>query len=332
FHPPEREDEFDAVTTVTNGLCRERYITRENADTIVRLLSPRQEVQAFPILSSPARRKTPPPISKQIVTRSRSTKEERLEYLTVLFNLDVEPATHIADNATLEQLEEMQSEMKNMLGENYFLKMVTINPAILLYPAENVFTKYHRTLSLVVGRIKRNGDREILEQRFGVESNLERYVSLEKLTQLKQELLATTGEYAPAPMQTEAVFDLEEYKDKLLMKAEMNVPVVRAYTHGKTALFKGEYYIPREYFRKNATGKVPANILDNNWEDVFDEMVRLKAITKKPKDASPLYRLNPHINEIINPYLREYMRVTLYAAQIIAQEEKITPQFQQSQL
>ncbi|MDO8656573.1 MAG: hypothetical protein Q7K45_05005, partial [Nanoarchaeota archaeon] len=31
FHPPEREDEFETVTTVTNGLCRERYITRENA-------------------------------------------------------------------------------------------------------------------------------------------------------------------------------------------------------------------------------------------------------------------------------------------------------------
>jgi hypothetical protein len=171
-----------------------------------------------------------------------------------------------------------------------------------------------------------NGNRkQDLEKRFGLTHHLHRYASLEELLKLKQELFTELGLHTLLPLPPGGRnFDLEDYKDRLLTRAGLDIDLVRGFTEGKTAHFKGEAYMPAEYFRKNAAGKVRSAKFFTLWQETFDKLVRCGAISRKHK-ANPLYRLNPHVDEITNPYLREYMRVTLYKKQILAQEGKITP-------
>ena len=211
FHPPEREDEFGAVTTVTNGLCREKYITRDNADTIIRLLSPRQEVQDLPIRPSSARGRTPAPVPEQIVTRSKSTKEERLEYITAVLKLPREKAQTYADHITLQQLNELHQGMNDTLGDEYARKIIQANPGVVLYPSENLFTKYLTTLQVVQGRIRSNGDKEELEEKFGIKNNVLKYASLEQLLELKRQLFQETGQYHPTTLDESPPEDFQVY-------------------------------------------------------------------------------------------------------------------------
>ena len=248
-----------------------------------------------------------------------------MEYLTALFRLSLEVAQRYAGQITLSQLDELHERLKEVVG-NQAVALVNRNPVILTYQTESKFTKYITTLNLVTERIKRNGSKGVdLTAKYGVENNLERYADLEQLLALKRELFTELGEYVspetPSPQQK---FEIEAYKSKLLQRAGLEESIVRAFTEGKTSQFKGEAYIPKEYFRKNAIGKVDASTLSQHFEDTFQHMIKTKAITRKHK-ATPLYRLNPHLNKVTDPFLREYMRVTLYYDQILAQEGEIKP-------
>ena len=48
-------------------------------------------------------------------------------------------------------------------------------------------------------------------------------------------------------------------------------------------------------------------------------------MVKQP--TGPVYSLNPSIEDITDPYLREYMRITLHGDAIVAREGRINPQF-----
>ncbi len=198
FRPPEREEkEFQAVVSVTEGLCRERYITRENADTIIRLLSSEKKEETFPARPLPARGRTPAPVSEQTSRRNqdRSTQEERMEYLTMVLRLPREKAQLYVDKVTLLQLDELHQGMNDAVGAEYAGKLIQANPGMILYPSENLLTKYLTTLQVVRGRIRSNGDKEELERKFGLENNVERYANLEQLLELKRQLFQETGKY-----------------------------------------------------------------------------------------------------------------------------------------
>ena len=197
FHPPQKgEERFESLIAVTEGLCRERHITRENADTIVRLLSPRPERQTLPARTSPARGRTPAPKkSTYEPNHPASTADEVREYLSVVLRLPKETADSYADKVTLLQLCEFHQGLYGAVGAENAQKLIQHNPGLVLYPSENIFTKYLTTLQVVQGRIRSNGDQEKLGQEFGLGSNVEKYASLEQLLELKRKLFQGTGNY-----------------------------------------------------------------------------------------------------------------------------------------
>lgn len=344
FHPPEREEEFERVKKVIYGLQRRKYITLQNAETLIRLLAPctqRIMVPGRQLSSKPPREEATPareatlaierkerkPAEESAPLPAFSTHQDRVEYLTLLLNRSDEMVQRYAHELSLKQLEDVHERLRETVGEEYAVQLLQANPAILGYVGEKLFSKYLKTLREVQERIRRNGSKDDVAGRFGLEKNRERYAHLEQLLELKRELFAATGSYAQvekAQKGPQKEFDLEEYKNRLLARAGLDIDIVRGFTEGKTAHFKGEMYMPAEYFRKNAAGKVEPAKFSAHWEEVFDEMVRLGAIVRKPK-GNPLYRLNPHFGEITNKYLQEYMRLTLHAGQILAQDGRITP-------
>ena len=326
FHYPQREDELDRLQSVLTGLRRKNYLTAENVQTIAGLLTRTLLVptaaksETFPVTSR-VRGKTPPPVEE--AAAERWTTPEKMDYLTIVFQLSTAVAKQYAERVSLHDIEELREKLFNLVGEDYARRLLQTNPAILLYSEEALLTKYLTTLTVVQQRLKHKNGQD-LEAKFGIHVSFERYTSLEKILELKREVCRTTGLYT-VPTAAEEEFDVEEYKVRLLVKANLDGGIVWALTHGKNAMFKGEAYMPAEYFRKNAHGKVSDQDLSEKFGETFEAMVRLGAITKKPKNTSPLYRLNPHFSKISNQYLREYMRLTLYAAQIMAQEGCITP-------
>lgn len=351
YHFPEWEQDIQRVTKVITELKKKKYISSQNASTLLQLLFPeRRSVLGVskPVKALPKQRAEPlhhpeetartgngeAVTAKTEITGggenvcfpSEEQRRERNEYMAVLFGLGDSVAKNYLEKVTVEQLDDLHRALKEVVGEENISLLTQYNPDILLYPAENRWGRYLRTLTVVLGRIRKNGSSGIdLEERFGLKNNVERYADLEKLLELKAELFRSSGAYAEvAAPADEKEFDLEQYKDRLLQKAGLDSEMVRAFTEGKSSHFKGENYFAEEYFRKNAHGKVSYQKLGRLFRPVFEEMVRQQAITRKHK-ANPLYRLNPHTDEITNPYLREYMRVTLYKDQILAQEGQITP-------
>ena len=341
FSYPDEMEQRGRLQKIMDVLSRKKYLPRETAKTLLQLLTfqgptigtapPPLSSRAAPAaaLLSPTPVLPPSPTllpSIPLPAPSPSPRQEIIEYLTVMFELPLEVAENYAGIISLEQLEEFHEHLDKIVGEVYGLRLVQQNPEILAYPFQNLHREYLRALKLVQKEIGINGNRrQDLEKRFGLEQHLDRYTSLEELLKLKQELFTELGLHTASPSPSGGQdFNLEQYKDRLLTRAGLDIGLVRGFTEGKTAHFKGQAYMPAEYFRKNAAGKVEPASFSALWQQTFDELVRCGAISRKHK-ANPLYRLNPHVDEITNPYLREYMRVTLYKKQILAQEGKITP-------
>ncbi len=276
FHPPEQEEEFSTVATVTEGLCREKYITRENADTIMRLLSPRKEVQVFPIQFPPARRKTPAPVplpAEPIFTVS--TPEESLEYLTVVLRLPREAAQSYADQVTLQQLREFQQGINDAVGEEYAGKLVQANPSLVLYPSENLFTKYLTTLQVVQGRIRSNGDMEKLEREFGLESNVDKYASLEQLLELKRKLFQETAKYHTAAPPENPVEDFKVYVSRYAILQKIPVMEQRLDSlikQGEFTVGRKEHWGERSRKTGGARGRNILTILRTELNHLFTDL------------------------------------------------------------
>ncbi|HLC70378.1 MAG TPA: hypothetical protein VJI32_00080 [Candidatus Nanoarchaeia archaeon] len=219
FRLPDQEGEkFKAVKIVTDGLYREKYITRKNTDTIIRLLSSRQEVQAFPARPPPAKAKTPvlstriagdnlPPQDNQNPDQLREINE----YLTVVLGLSEGTAQSYLRKVNLEQLNQFHQQMKETVGDEYTCRLVQINPDLVLYPSQNMMTKYLTTLQLVQGRIRSKGGGEKVETEFGLESNVKEYASLEQLLVLKRRLFQGTGDYHATTSGETAAQDFQIY-------------------------------------------------------------------------------------------------------------------------
>ncbi len=241
FHPPEREEELSAVATVTEGLCREKYITRENADTIIKLLSSEKNGEAFPVRHLPARGKTPAPVPEQTImgNEDKSTREERMEYLTMVLRLPPETAQSYANQVTLRQLDELHQGMNDAVGDEYTFKIIQANPRVIMYPSGNLLTKYLTTLQVVQGRIRSNGDKEELERKFGLENNVERYASLEQLLELKRQLFQETGKYHTAVPAENTADDFSVYVSRYALLQKIPVMEQRL----DSLIEKGEFTV-----------------------------------------------------------------------------------------
>lgn len=198
FYLPEREEDIQRLRTVTEVLRREKYVSRDQAEAIVQLLFPPEKVSAFSIQTPSARLKTPAPVPLLAEHKfTASTPEESLEYLTVVLRLPRETAQSYANQVTLQQLNELHQGMNDAVGDEYTFKIIQANPDVIMYPSENLLTKYLTTLQVVQRRIKSNGDTEKLEQEFGLENNVQKYADLEQLLELKRQLFQETGKYQP---------------------------------------------------------------------------------------------------------------------------------------
>lgn len=323
---PFLKEQKERLRAAVEGFRREKYLTSLNQRTLMELLFTEEATVIQQPASLPRREEQAQrPSSPEAPPGEESSPEGCKAYLLREFLLNEDTADNYAARVRLQEAEMLHRELERVVGEEYAILLINDHPDILLYPAEGILNKYVSTIQRVLKEVKRgNRNGKSPEEELGMEKNLSQYSCLENVLALKQRLCAGKQVSESATSGGETAFDLEGYKDQLLQKAGLDLDIVRAFTEGKTALFKGEFYVPQEYFRKNAIGKVERQKLDLLGESVFNRMVRAKAITRKHK-ANPVYRLNPHLQEITNFYLREYMRVTLYHDQIVAQEGEIKP-------
>ncbi len=212
FHLPEKEEDIDMLRTVTEVLRRERYVGRDQAEAIIRLLFPPQKVRNLIVQKPPEMPKTPPPPTlPPKIDSPASSPEESIEYLMVVLRLPRETAQSYAGQVTLQQLREFRQGMNDAVGDEYADKLIHANPRLVLYPSENLFTKYITTLQIVQRRIKSGENTEKLEEGFGFEGNVEKYASLEQLLELKRRLFQETGKYQVAAQQKVPAEDYRVY-------------------------------------------------------------------------------------------------------------------------
>lgn len=226
----------------------------------------------------------------------------------------------------LQVLDEVRHHLTQEIGsEELALELVRENPDILRYANEKKFLKYLSALSII--RVQLREDERVggkLGEDYALPLHVRRVATLEGALQVKDEVLKVRGKYpAPEHIQPAEEFNLEEYRSRLVGASALSIPMARAIVEASLE-FVGENYMPAEYFRKNAHGRATQREISKNFGDTFEQLISNGVLVRKHK-AEPLYRINPHPKEVENPYLREYLRVTLYEKQIVAQEGRITP-------
>lgn len=322
-HPPASDDDVALVQRALRTLKGNKYFDTKAVNSFVNLLRPPQR-EEVPLMSvTVPSQQHPVQVTQALSSAScgdvHDTIEERLEFLTVLFELPEEKA-RLYLNHTLNNLHYLYGELSRIVGEDYAVGLVQVNPDILNYHSEGRLTKYFTTLELVRGHIRRAyQQQEELEQRYGIQFNLGTYADLDQLLELKRRLFGQSSEGDPV---IRGEWTLEDYKDALLQRTGLDGVVVRALTEGKNKRMVGGFYAPRSHFQRNIRGKVPVSHL-GNVEPVFESLVECGVLVRKP--TGDLYSLNPRVSEITHPYLREYMRITLHAEEIVAQEGGIWP-------
>lgn len=326
----------EIVLETIRSLQQKQYLTKRTAESLGKLLYP-PERKMF----TPANGKN---VSSQVSSQETNYKEERSpvitkatsssdsrnfdlrereEYLRVIFGLNGKTAELYSQVSSLEDLRHLNKELAQIVGEEQTRALIKNNPDILAYPSRNLLTRYLANLTVVIEHLHQEKEKTpSLEKEFGLENNFGVYSSLDSLLHLKENLFQRTGYHS----NTEDNFDVEDYKTKLLERTELYPPMVRALTEGKNSMFKGEYYMPKMNFRKNALGRVSQREIDEHFETTFEAMIKQGAIYLKAKTHKPTYRLNEHLDEITDAHLREYIRITFYGEQMLAQEGKIKPE------
>jgi len=317
---PSTANEQDNLQSMLGTLKGNGYVNNHWVRTLTKLLFSEKKKpvpSASPI--SPRIQEVVPILSIFTVPDSQ---QDKIEYLTVVFGLPPERAQAYASKVTLEGLESFYRKLSSVMEEEYAQALVKINPELLLYPPRNLVTQYRSSLRVIREAIRRDPERQDeLEEKYGIRSNLHRYAKLESLVALKEELLKdiSSGEET-----NQGHFNLDVYKSQLLQKAGLDQEIVRGLTEGKNGRLIGKMYAPKRHFEANVHGKVsPQSLLQ--LDHTFEEMIRAKAMVKQP--TGPVYSLNPSIEDITDPYLREYMRITLHGDAIVAREGRINPQF-----
>ncbi len=202
-------------------LTQRKYLTYKTATSLLTLLTSECTETGKTIMppafsppallsrrSEPATAPTPTPSSLALpipappapprATLPSSSRQEVLEYLTIMFELPPETAEKYAESITLPALEDLHDGLDTIVGKDYSLRLLQKNPHLLTYSSSDI-QRYLRTLKLIKKEIGTNGNRrKNFEERFGLKNNVERYASLEQLLVLKEEFFSELGIYAAA--------------------------------------------------------------------------------------------------------------------------------------
>jgi len=276
------------------GLRKQGYISKNSSEKILELLlntpQPPQEVKFFQVPAAPNKKAAAlAPASalakpKKVVDNS----PERLEYLTQHLNLPPDKAQELVSQLALNDIRGTHDKLIQYVGKQLSRELIKANPELLLYRKEELLADYLQAVKKMQARMIRHPE---LENKYGLVNNLSTYSHIEKLLELKERL---EKEIAPGKEEKDLAdkFDLEQYKDSLLEKANLIPEVVRAITTGKNGGFIGEKYAPKEYFRKNANNRVNPGLMDRNYGDTFDQMEKMGALV-------------PSFSIILPPYLEK---------------------------
>ncbi len=316
---PDENEQTERLRQILSTLRKKKYLPLRDADQVIMLLTMREQAAAngtAAVLTAGTTGAAP-----REATSSPTPALQVEDYLSSQFKLSPDKVRKYSSLVTAREVEELWRKLGNVVGEEHTIQLVQENPNLLLYVSEGILPQYLKVLGAVKERLI-TAEAEVAE-RFGMEKNRKRYAGLELILELKRELLMELGEEAtPAPSPSVS-FDLERYTNKLLQKAEVDIDWVKALTDGKNLTFVGNSPAKRDRFRKFAATKIERRKL-GLFDAVFDTLIRYGVVKTLPPSRDACV-LNSNLDEITNPYLREYMRVTLYKDQILAQEGQITP-------
>jgi hypothetical protein len=322
---PQLPEQVETVKGAVNRLAAKGYIGKKDAERILFLFfeAPGKKKESC-AAETPVARPAPVVAADAVkpVAEVPVVEEDVVGYLDELFGMDGPVAEEIAAARSIEQIKVFYGDLTRVVGETGANMIICLNPAVLGY-ANGKATKFLSNLEDVLNaQHEARGlfGAEADEYEFNPE-NIHMFTDSETLSSLKQKLFSRIRGVKFPPKPLEGAIDVEDYKNKLVSKAGLDVEVVRAITSGKTLHFTGEVYMPAEYFRKNSSKKIAPQKMEI-FADVFDALVGHDVIVRKPK-TTLLYRFNPHVSEVANKYLQEYMRITLYAEQIVAQEGEL---------
>jgi hypothetical protein len=324
---PRLAEQVGTVRSTVTKMGVNGYIGKKVAEKLLFLLFEASEKRKQPHPEAMQSSSCPEPVVDSApvaeVTEEPVVEEDVAGYIVETFGVERSVAEEVAVGRSIEKVGLFHENLARMVGEENANLIISTNPAVLGY-SNGKATKFISNLEDVLNSQREaqqllSGEAEEFELN---PENIPLFSDFDTLHSLKQRLFSRTREIKFPPKPAEGAIDVEEYKKKLLEKAGIDVEITCAFISGKNLHFIGEVYMPAEYFRKNTYLKIDAKKM-MHFADVFDELVRRKVLKKKPK-VNPVYRFNPNINDIEDTYLREYMRITLHAEQIVAQEGELT--------
>ncbi|MEK6938908.1 MAG: hypothetical protein AABX04_07755 [Nanoarchaeota archaeon] len=330
---PRLPEQVAVLQQVVRELEDKKYLTRRAAKNLVTLLYPEKKmVFSSTFSTAEAKVSVAVPLADTLVKEESAAMldsdiESSRVYLTTTLRLPLTAVEKIAKNFSQRELSDFYDDLSGIVGEEYASSLIQKNPEMLGYPL-SYKGKYLDTVKEILGELRAHSLRKPkLSKTLGLFiDTLPQYSDLDSVLALKQRVFQSTRTFVQlgANGQNQPEIDIDEYKDKLLVRAGVHVRVARAMTEGKTLGFIGEVYVPQEYFRKNTHAKMNRDsACDLHFGECFDTFVKARAIIRKPK-GNPTYRFNPDINSINNSYLKEYMRLALHGEKIIRQEGHLT--------
>ncbi len=220
FHYPQQQTDLDSFETVLTSLRKKNYLSPENVKTIYELLTKKPLLTVPPTPRASARLQTPAPVS--VPLEENGTVQEKMEYLTAVFHLERDVAARYAGTILISNIDQFHNGLVAAVGSVDAQRIVQYNPDILLYTNNNLAGRYLRAITVVQERIRRNGDRIRLKEKYGPTQHPEKYASLDALLKLKEELMPTfSSEQAAAPLTPSIdISTIEIYKYQVLHRHE----------------------------------------------------------------------------------------------------------------
>ncbi len=217
-------------------------------------------------------------------TMAARNKESVLEILTIVGVEDQETRKRISCHSSYQDIEERVNALQSLLLSEEADMLLRSNIELFLIP-KSEFCRYYTQLQETVGKCREQG----LEIRITKDPHL--YNSPHAISQL-QEKIAKKERRDPKYNIEVATIILESLKKKKSI---------------------GESYIPRIYIRDTVYGKLSEKSAAAEFDQTLDVLIKSCAVidySKKGKTNEPI-SINPHVDEITEPALREKVRRVL---------------------
>ncbi len=325
------EEQLEQWEGILHALRQLKAVTRQNAESIVWLLSPQTTVTGAeasqPAGFQPPSRAGSSPGSSRVPAFSSLPGTQPAAVTGTAPTQDGLGSYSTDSTDSKKEMENLKEQLLSIVGGKYGTRLCRAAP-LETYQQERVLTKYVSAVAAIQREIEGRKDPD-MERSFGIAHNFRRYTTLDGVLALKRQLFtALYGVPLEDDKKGTAGFDLEAYKDLLLQHAGLEVEVVRAYTEGKNATFRGESkHAPRRHWKNNAAGKIGRELqerFDAQGDGMFDELVKLGAVVKY-RSSKDLFYFTTDLGNIKNPYLQEYIRITIFYDRIISQKKEVRP-------